>query len=439
MSQILLIDFSEEEVEELKLEVYDAELKYTNWVSGKTESLIPPNDCKIIFYSVNNSNLSASVHSDDTKYFETLISAGSVMICFIGDTRSPHITNLTSIPFPSENIHYNSEPSRIESSQDSVFAPIFSRFGSYIRYCASLEYSETDLSPKIDLNEDKQIIAIHKGSKYPVAIYFKHGEGFILLLPYFADENIGVIKLFLNEILPTIRSDLFEDKENRWLHDSRYYIPSLLDLTNKRKSIREEYVLKIGEIDKKIEKIQKKEQNIFNKLLTSKKEELKETVTHWFKYIGFTVVDVDKYWKKEDPSRQMEEDLWLFQKKKPKMCEDEVILVEVKSSTGGATDDDVATVQKYKGRRMKEFRHINIKGLLVGNYFCNKSAHSRKLPFSDNQVKDAERDGNALLTTYELFEAIRMEKLGELGKTDIQVKIRETSGVIKWDKPVSQA
>jgi len=442
MSQILLIDFSEEEVEELKAEGYDVELKYTNWVSGETEPLIPQKDSKIIFYNANNSDLASSLHSEDTKHFMTLVSVGSIMVCFVGQTRASHITNLTGISFSEEVFSYQSNPSQIEVVQESVFAPIFSRLGGYITYCARLWNFTTDLPWKVDLEkDDRQIIAIHKTTRVPVAAYFKYEEGFYLLLPCFGDGeiNIEVVKLLLNEILPTIRPDLFEDKENTWLHDSHYYIPSLLYLTNKRKSIQEEYVLKIEEIDKKIEKIQKKEQNILNKLLTSKKEELKETVIHWFKYLGFTVIDVDKYWKKEDPSRQMEEDLWLFHKKRRNVREDEVILVEVKSSTGGATDDDVATVQKYKGRRMKEFGHINMKGLLVGNYFCNKPAHSRKLPFSDIQVKDARRDENALLTTYELFKAIRLEKFGELRKTDIQVKIRETNGVIKWDKAVSQS
>lgn len=294
----------------------------------------------------------------------------------------------------------------------------------------------------MDLEQDDiQVIAVHKETGATVAAYKKYKKGFFLLLPCFGDGelNISVVQLLLKEILPAIRPGLFEDKENEWLHDSRYYIQSLVSLYTERNSIQEEYDLKIEGIDKKIKEIQEKEQDILNKLLTSKGEELKKTVIHWFKYIGFTVIDVDKYWEKEDPSRQMEEDLWLFQKRNPDVSKDKVILVEVKSSTGGATDDDVATVQKYKGRRMKEFGHINMKGLLVSNYFCNKPAHLREFPFSDIQVKDAQRDENALLTTYNLFEAIRMEKFGELGKTDIQVKIGETNGVIKWGKPVSQS
>ncbi len=439
MSQILLIDFHEKEIEKLKSEGHDVELNKTNWISGGTNPLIPSNDCKIIFYNANNPGLSSSDHIDDTKHFEALVSAGSVMVCFLGNTRGPHITNLTGISLPSESIHYNDQPSRIEPVQDSVFTPIFSRFGNHINTCASLGHGQINLPIKIDLKEDKQVIAIHKVSEYPVAIYFRCEEGFFLLLPYFGDKNVEVIKLLLNKIIPDVRPDLFEDKENKWLHDSQYYVPSLLDLQSKRKSIEEEYALKIKEIGKKIKELQEKEQDILNKLLTSKEEELKETVIHWLKYIGFTVIDVDKYYQEEDSSRQKEEDLWLFQKKEPDVSKDELILVEVKSSKGSASDDDVGVIQKYKGRRMQEFGHTNIKGFLIGNYFCNTPAYIRKLPFSNNQLKDAKRDNNALLTTYELFEAIRMEKGKKLTKKDIQAKIRDSDGVINWNKHENQS
>ena len=439
MSQILLIDFSDEDVGELKKEGYDVELKNTNWVSGDTEPLIPPEDCKIIFYNADDDDPASSIHIDDTKYFKTLISSGSVMVCFVGKTRDSHITNLTGIPFSNEVFSPLSNPSKIEVAQDSPFTPIFSRLGGLISRCAALLW-------KASLEENgTQVIARHKETETSVAACFKYKKGFFVLLPYFGDGefNIDVIELLLNEILPAIKPDLFEDKENKWLQDSRYYVPNLIDLHAKRKSVQKEYADKIKKIEKKIKEVQDREQDTLNKLLTSKEDPLKETVLHWFKYIGFTVIDVDKYWEslsrqKKEPSRQKEEDIWLFQENKPNVSKDELILVEVKSrSTKGASDNNVGVIERYKSRRMKEFGHTNMKGLLIGNYFFNKPAHRRKLPFSDNQVKDAERDENALLTTYDLFKVIRMEKEKKLSKNDIRAKIMSTNGVIKWDKPKS--
>lgn len=437
MSQILLIDFSEKDAQEIKSEGFDVELKNTNWVSGETEPLIPLEDSKIIFYNADDSDPASSLHSEDTKYFMTLVSAGSIMVCFVGETRASHITNLTGLSFSEENFYRLDNPSQIEAGKDSLFTAIFSRLGGHITYSARLWKLHRNLSNKIDLEQnDIQAIAVHKESGATVAAYKKHKKGFFLLLPCFGDGelNIEVVQLLLKKILPTIRPDLFEDKENKWLQDSRYYIPSLLSLNNKRKSIEEEYSLKIEEVDKEIKKIQKEEQDILNKLLISKGEELKRAVIHWLKYIGFTAVDVDEYWKKDSLSHQKEEDIWLYNKKNPNILEDELILVEVKSSKRGASDDDIGTIQKYKGRRMQEYGHTNMKGLLVGNYFCNNPAHLRKDPFSNHQIKDTKRDNNALLTTYDLFEAIKKEKSRELSKKDIQLKIRNTNGVIKWSK-----
>lgn len=138
MSQILLIDFSEEEAKELKSEGYDVELKYTNWVSGETKPLIPQEDSKIIFYNANDSDLASSLHSEDTKHFMTLVSVGSIMVCFIGQTRASHITNLTGISFSNEIFSRLSNPSQIEAVKDSPFTAIFSRLGGHITYSARL-------------------------------------------------------------------------------------------------------------------------------------------------------------------------------------------------------------------------------------------------------------------------------------------------------------
>lgn len=74
-----------------------------------------------------------------------------------------------------------------------------------------------------------------------------------------------------------------------------------------------------------------------------------------------------------------------------------------------------------------------MKAMLIGNYFCENEANLRKNPFSSRQIKDAERDGNGLLTTYELFKAIKAEKDHKIKKEEIREQIKNKLGLIKFD------
>jgi len=146
------------------------------------------------------------------------------------------------------------------------------------------------------------------------------------------------------------------------------------------------------------------------------------------------VVDVDQYWK--NVIRDKEEDLWLIENNDQpvEVClrKEFLILVVIRSSRNWATDDDCILLQRFKGRRMQEFDNTRMKAILVGNYFNLVEAKLRNNPFSQFQVEEAEKDGNGLLTTYELFLAVKAEKEGLISKEEIRKQLREKSGLVKF-------
>ena len=211
-----------------------------------------------------------------------------------------------------------------------------------------------------------------------------------------------------------------------------------MQLNRKKEDETKKYKQIIIKLNEKIKEIKEKEQELFNELLKAQGEKLKQAVINAFKYVGWhEVIDVDKYWETKDASRKKEEDIWLFDDDdrsiEDKMIKDKILLIETKGSKGGATDDDCGTLQKYKARRMKEFNNTEMRAILIGNYFNRNEAESRKNPFSLTQIEDAERDGNGLLITYELFKAIKAEKENKIEKQQIRHQIKEKSGLIEFN------
>jgi hypothetical protein len=82
---------------------------------------------------------------------------------------------------------------------------------------------------------------------------------------------------------------------------------------------------------------------------------------------------------------------------------------------------------------MQEFDNTKIKALLVGNYYSRTEAKLRERPFTENHINEAAKDGNGLLTTYELFKAIKAEKEQKITKEAIREQIKSKVGLITFD------
>jgi hypothetical protein len=188
--------------------------------------------------------------------------------------------------------------------------------------------------------------------------------------------------------------------------------------------------------EEKIEELKTAEQDPFNNLLTAEGKELQQAVVNAFRYLGWPqVIDVSEYWK--HVIRINEEDIWLLDEDQ-KTVEQLIrggylILVAVQSGEAGAKDDNSLLLQRYKGRRMQEFDNTKMKALLVGNFFCRVEAKQREIPFTEQQIGDAAKDGNGLLTTYELFKAVKAEKEGKISKEAVREQLKNKVGLISFD------
>jgi hypothetical protein len=192
----------------------------------------------------------------------------------------------------------------------------------------------------------------------------------------------------------------------------------------------------LADYDRQIKDLKAGGQEEFHRLLSGEGAVLKNAVIHALRYLGWgRVVDVDQYWKKT--IRNKEEDAWVIDP--PDMAVEaglrkgELVIILARGGKNWATDDECALLQKFKGRRMQEFDNTRMKAVLVGNYFSAAEAKGRPNPFSAAQIEEAQKDGNGLVTTYELFRAIKAEKEGRVSKDAIREQIRRKTGLITFD------
>ena len=246
------------------------------------------------------------------------------------------------------------------------------------------------------------------------------------------------IPIETEEVSEPFESEQEEEKEKQvsWMEKDEYMFPSVKEISDKIDEERIKYEEKIQKLRDSLSEIKEKEQIVFTKLLTAEGEELKQAVLSTLEYLGGKkVIDVRELWKDEE--RGPEEDIWLLKDdKKPvedKIKKDSVILVTVKSSEKEAKDDECSSIQKYKGRRMQEFHNTDMKAILIGNYFRNIEPKLRQNPFSEDQIAEAKIDRNALLTTYELFQAIQAEKRKKINKAEIVKQLENKMGLISFE------
>jgi hypothetical protein len=221
-----------------------------------------------------------------------------------------------------------------------------------------------------------------------------------------------------------------------WLDSYDYIFPGLLDVYKEMEQENEKHRQTMVRLEERIEELKSSEQEQFNKLLTAEGKELQEAVVKALKYLNWlNVVDVNDYWKRV--IRVKEEDIWLLddvEKSIEQLIRDApVTMVMVKAGKAGAADEDCLNLQRYKGRRMQEFNNTKLKAVLVGNYFSQIEARLREVPFNENQINEAAKDGNGLVTTHELFKAIKAEKEKKTTKEAIREQFNSKVGLITFD------
>lgn len=454
MAKILLLDFEEKDFKFFKDKDFDVDRKETNWKSSSIESLLIPDDCRLILYQVNNKSTISSAHARDSEKFNNVINRGGAVVCFIGKCETFHLTNFVG-NIPKFEFEKNVTPHLVTPINEDPFAPIFDKFGKSITEAKKIFPDAMAAGAKVDLktwnpsyNGELQVLATSSDG-FPISAIIRNGKGYYLFLPWFGDENIRVAEYILTEMYPKLEiaepavPEMPEepdappsDNVSNWLDKEDYAFPGLQELYKEKEEARKKFEQAITKIDAKIEDLKEKKQAPFQRMLVSQGDELAKAVVTALDYIGWKkVVNVNEYWK--NVVRDKEEDIWLLEDDTNPIEETiktgYVFLINLSAGTGAAKDEDCAVLQKYKGRRMQEFNNTRMKSILIGNYFQDNEAKTRKNPYSEEQISDVEKDGNGVLTTYELFKAVKAVMENKIKKEEIQKQMQAQTGQIQFN------
>ncbi|MCI4444732.1 MAG: hypothetical protein JHC32_01760 [Candidatus Aminicenantes bacterium] len=433
MNRVILLDFEEKDKEYLEKEKIETFL--FNTADFKELPAILP-EAKIVFFQITRPIEETGNLLDLSERIRELVKNGTKMVCFIGQG---HLYQLTSVigSFPDMHLQDSAPGETVIVNPEMPFNLLFDRFFEKINHMYKL--MPTSFGSEIwevpsAFDESWKIVAKSTDGS-PVSLMIKKGKGFFWLLPSFGPDNIQVADFILKDLFPLMELKNREPEMEDWINKEEYLFPEIKQLFLKKEEEKKKFEQAIKAIDEQIRNLKATEQEMFNRLLKAEGKELKEAVIYAFQYLGWgKVIDVDAYWK--NVIRDKEEDIWLIEgNDKPtevSLRQDYLILVVIRSSKNWATDDDCILLQRFKGRRMQEFDNTKMKALLVGNYFNLQEAKLRNNPFSQFQMEEAEKDGNILLTTYDLFKAIKAEKEGLTTKDEIRRQLKEKAGLLQF-------
>jgi hypothetical protein len=438
MAKILLLDFSEAERDHLVAQKYDVEARSTGWTTGKDEPFDLPQENEIVFYQVGDvaAEGRADRHARVHEALTERVREGARVVCFIGGGDTPQLTNIIG-PVAGLQFRDCARADAVVFNPRALFHVPFERFRPFIAKAYRLlpETFAEGVWEKETASNGKFEFLAKSTDGAPVAMILMKGKGHVLLLPSFGPKNVEVVDCILKDKLP-LGAELPEEPAGDWLDGEEYAFPDLKAMIVRREEEKKRFDEVFADFDRQIKEMKAVGQEEFHRLLKGDGAVLRKAIVHAFRYLGWgRVVDVDEYWK--NVIRNKEEDAWLIDPGdspvETGIRKGELVIILVRSNKNWATDDDCALLQKYKGRRMQEFDNTRMKAVLVGNYFSATEAKLRDNPFSASQVEEAQKDGNGLLTTYALFQAIKAEKENRISKDAIREQVKLKTGLIKFD------
>ena len=429
MSKVVLIDFDEMDRERLRAEGFETEFL----AAGPG---LPP-DLGTLFFQMGRPGQEGRTRNGLASELGRLVEGGARVICFIGPANLVDLTEVIGM-FPELHLGDADRSEDVLSRPKVPFSLIFDRFRPSIAHAYELfqdPIPEASWDKGLSADGTYEFLAKGRDGR-PVSVLIRKGKGFYLLLPSFGPKNAEVAGFFLKDVVPLLDLKATEIPEYGWLDGGEYTFPALKDLLLRREDEVRRHAQALREIEDGLKEVRATEQESFNRLLKSDGPELKKAVVQALQYLGWgKVVDVDDYWRKV--IRSKEEDVWLIEAGdapvEVSLQREPLILVLVRGGRNWATDDECALLQKFKGRRMQEFDNTKMKAVLIGNYFLGQEAAARTNPFSPLQVEEAQKDGNGLIATYELFKAVKAEKEGRVRKEDVRRQLAAKSGLVRFE------
>ena len=227
-------------------------------------------------------------------------------------------------------------------------------------------------------------------------------DGLYVVLPNFNDK-LAIINNLITNILPEIKPDIFPDFVlDKWIDEEEYSYLTVKELNDSKVKIIEEYEKKLSEFDIKIQQEKGKYQFLYNILSVKGYDDfLVDNVYSVFSALGYQ--DITKLDDIVEGNPQ--EDLRI-------QDNGQYIVIEIKGKTGNCSEDDCQALLKYINRNMKKTSRVDIHGILILNHQKNLPPKMRSSPFTKEQIEDAKRDGYTLISTWDLFQCVRLFQEG---------------------------
>ena len=438
MAKMVLVDFPDADRDQLLARKYDVEALSTGWATGRDEALEIPAGSEIAFYrtGIGTSTGRADFHAGLHETVVGRVRDGLKIVCFVGGGETPQLTNVIG-PIPGLTLADGGRGDTVVFNPRALFHVPFERFKSGIARVFKLfeEVPAEGVWEKNTPANGRIELLAKTGDGAAAAALVRKGQGAILILPSFGPKNVEVVDAIMKDKL-FLGGAGTEEPAPDWSESEDYAFPELKALVVRREEEKKRFEEVLADYDRQIREMKAGGHEEFLKLLTGEGAGLKKAVIAAFRYLGWgRVVDVDEYWKKV--IRSKEEDAWLLEPGdtpvEAAIRKGEMVLVLVRAGKNWSTDDECLLLQKFKGRRMQEFDNTRMKSVLVGNYFSAVDPKTRGNPFSAGQIEEAQKDGNGLIATYELFRAIKAEKENRISKDAIREQIRQKTGLITFD------
>ena len=438
MAKIILLDFSEADRDLLIGKKYDVGSLSTGRATGVDDLLDLPDETEIVFYEAGGE--AGSGREDfPAGFHETLaerVRQGLRFVCFVGGGETRRLTDIVG-PLAGLQIKDGGRGDAVVFNPRALFHVPFERFKPYIAKAYRLldeTLAEGVWEKETTADGELEILA-KTADGAAAALVVRKGRGCVLVLPSFGPKTVEVVDHMLKDKL-SLGAEPAGPPAGDWFESDAYAFPELKALTVRRDEEKKRFEEVLADYDRQIRELKAGGHEDFLRLLKGEGAALKKAVVGAFRTLGWgRVVDVDEYWK--NVIRNKEEDAWLIEPGdlpvEAGIRKGELVIILVRGGKNWATDDECALLQKYKGRRMQEFGNTRMKAILVGNYFAAVDPKDRADPFSAGQIEEAQKDGNGLLTTYELFRAIKAEKENRISKSALREQIRLKTGLLAFD------
>lgn len=399
------------------------------WESSRDCTFIADESDKIFFSPF----VSGAIYN---KEITDLLYAGKVVIIFSSQLESCKISlmkytdkqitkivdddesNYSIIFGPSwkEEVKVKEKGRKIKLEDDSFLTSIFAGCTNDVFHYVHFPVWKSSNTFPICRDEYDNVIAYLK--QYD----FGDNNGILIILPQFKNLIMPIYNILYN-FLPEIKPELLPGfVKNTWMDSEEYLIPEIKSLKMDIQELQDDYQQRLNALQELIIK-KKDEYSFLIDILSSDGhgKKLEKDIKKVLELVGFNnVIEMDKKLENENP----QEDLQI-------VSGSEIMLIEVKGHNGMPSEDDCQALLKYINRNMRKHRNKEIFGVLVVNHNKAIEPVKRICPaFSKEQIRDAERDQYCLVSTWELYQAVRLFQTGLLSFNDINTELH-TAGLFQ--------